>query len=75
MADLKVGIVLRAFDRTTAPLKSHARSAGATKAALAKLDASRKETAEPGREFKRAENAGEKLRKAFERSQGRIMGV
>ncbi len=72
---MKVGIFLRAFDRTTAPLKGLSSSAGATKSALAKPDASRKETADLGREFKRAEIPSEKLRKAFERSQGRIMGV
>ena len=37
MADLKVGIVLQAFDRATAPLKGLSRSAGATQATLAKL--------------------------------------
>ena len=37
MADLKVGIVLRAVDRATAPLKGLSRSAGGTQAALAKL--------------------------------------
>lgn len=37
MADLKVGIVLQAFDRATAPLKGLSRSAGGTQAALAKL--------------------------------------
>ena len=35
----------------------------------AKLDVSRKRTAELGREFKRADDPSEKLRKAFERSQ------
>lgn len=37
MADLKVGIVLRAVDRATAPLQVLSRSAGGTQAALAKL--------------------------------------
>ena len=37
MADLKVGIVLRAVDKATAPLKGLSRSAGGTQAALAKL--------------------------------------
>ncbi|MDE0625477.1 MAG: tape measure protein [Bryobacterales bacterium] len=37
MADLKVGIVLQAVDRATAPLRGLSRSAGGTRAALAKL--------------------------------------
>lgn len=37
MADLKVGIVLRAVDKATAPLKALSRSTGGTQAALAKL--------------------------------------
>ena len=37
MADLKVGIVLRAVDRATAPLKGLSRSAGSTQAAFKNL--------------------------------------
>ncbi len=37
MPDLNVGIVLRAVDRATAPLKGLSRSAGGTRTALAKL--------------------------------------